>query len=94
MDKDQTRILYQNEKYKITQEITEDGYVGKRKFVNGHGQSAIIYSKSWYFLDERYWFFGWSWRRVSWSNDKRTVQEWKDKLGLKWANEIVCSSRR
>ena len=72
------KTIRENKKYKLTKEVVDEGYVQTRTFVNGR-QFATICADIWYFLYERYWFFGYHWRKIGWATPDQAAEKWLTK---------------
>ena len=73
----QRRVRVQNDKYQVIEEKWKDkNSLIKRTFRSGNGQFATIVSETFFLLKERYWFFGWHWRIIGFTNSSSIAMEW------------------
>lgn len=68
----------QNSKYKIIIEEAKEECYDVYRFRDGHGRFTLVGSSIWFILQERYWFFGWHWKNVGWTNMATEARKWEE----------------
>lgn len=70
-----SEIIWKNKKYRILQ-YPKDGKTTYVKEFYTHGKHFVFDFNGLAQLQERFWFFGWSWRTLEMTNRKSLVLEW------------------